>query len=144
VVDAADGFDPRAAESAGVELSRLLWVRAPGLRQALRATESLLEAGGFGLLLLNLAGEGLQAAPAAWSRLARSSQAANAALVLLSLARAAGNAAEIALEMQPARARFSGTPPLLEALEVEALLVRQRGAAPECRARVRLRTHDAA
>jgi hypothetical protein len=165
VVDAADGFDPLAAEAAGVVLPRVLWVRAPALRPALRGSLRLLEARGFGLVLLNLAGEAPAAcdpaerssarSPAAtsptspvwtrlaptspvWTRLARSAAAGDAALVVLGLGRTTGTAAELALEMSARRALFTGTPPLLEAVEVEARLVRSRGGAGLRCARVRL------
>jgi hypothetical protein len=155
VVDAADGFDPPAAEAAGVALPRVLWARAPALRPALRGTLRLLEARGFGLVLLNLAGEApVPADPAAsrsarsraaafptgsvWTKLARGAAAGDTALVVLGLARTTGTAAELALEMRARRALFTGTPPLLEAVEVEARLVRSRGSAGERSARVRL------
>jgi hypothetical protein len=84
VVDASDTLDAQSASAAGVELERLLWVRcgedAPRkqqgtekqnnprdrngarninqpehrLEQALRATDLLLESGGFGLIILDL------------------------------------------------------------------------------------------
>jgi len=69
VVDASDTLDPQSAAAAGVELERLLWVRcgedAPHmpsdkrksehrLEQVLRATDLLLESGGFGLIVLDL------------------------------------------------------------------------------------------
>jgi hypothetical protein len=84
VVDASDTLDPQSASAAGVELERLLWVRcgedAPRkqqgtekqnnsqdrngsrninqpehrLEQVLRATDLLLESGGFGLIILDL------------------------------------------------------------------------------------------
>jgi hypothetical protein len=84
VVDASDTLDPQSAAAAGVELERLLWVRcgeeAPRkqqgtekqnnsqdrngsrninqpehrLEQVLRATDLLLESGGFGLIILDL------------------------------------------------------------------------------------------
>jgi len=54
VVDPADALDPRSAAEAGVLLPRVLWVRAPGLPEALRATERLLAARGFALVLLDL------------------------------------------------------------------------------------------
>jgi hypothetical protein len=53
-IDAADALDPTSLEAAGVDLGRLLWVRAPGARDALRCTERLLEAGGFALVVLDL------------------------------------------------------------------------------------------
>jgi hypothetical protein len=55
VVDACDAFDPPSAEAAGVDLSHLLWVRAPKLEAALRSVERLLEARGFALVILDLA-----------------------------------------------------------------------------------------
>jgi len=140
VVDVADGFDPRAAEAAGVALDRVLWARAPGLRPALRAAERLLEAGGFALVLLDCSAPGLEAPDATWKRLARSASGSNAALVLLSLTRAAGTAAEIALEMRALRARFTGTPPLLEGLEAEARVLRCRSGPTGERAWLRLGT----
>jgi recombination protein RecA len=60
VGDASDALDPQSAAAAGVELDRLLWVRcgenSPDhrLEQLLRATDLLLESGGFGLIALDL------------------------------------------------------------------------------------------
>lgn len=138
VVDAADGFDPQAAEAAGVTLGRVLWARAPGLRPALRAAERLLEAEGFALVLLDCTAPGLSAPDASWKRLARAAGSGSTALVLLSLTRSAGSAAETALEMRARRARFGGTPPLLEGLEVEAEVLRRRAGPAGQQARLRL------
>lgn len=144
LVDGADAFDPESAEATGVQLERLLWVRAPGLRQALRSTERLLVAGGFALIALDLTDPGLQVAPATWPRLARASAAAHAALVVISGQRVAGTHAEVAVELKSTRALFTGTPPLLECLEIEAALVRHRSAPAPRTASVRLRTRVAA
>ena len=46
--------------------------------------------------------------------------------------------------MRVMRAHFSGTPPLLEGLEAEALLVRHRTVPAERRARVRLHSRRTA
>ena len=60
VVDASDALDPQSAAAAGVVLDRLLWVRCgenspqKSLEQLLRATDLLLESGGFGLIALDL------------------------------------------------------------------------------------------
>ena len=60
LVDASDSLDPQSAAAAGVELDRLLWVRCgenspeKSLEQLLRATDLLLESGGFGLIALDL------------------------------------------------------------------------------------------
>ena len=53
-VDARDAFDPYSAEACGVKLKQLLWVRCRNIDQALRATDLLLHAGGFGLVALDL------------------------------------------------------------------------------------------
>jgi RecA/RadA recombinase len=128
VVDAADAFDAASAAATGVDLERLLWVRAPHVRAALRSVERLLEARGFPLILVDLVGrEGRDACgPTVWTRLARAAAGAQAALVLLAGRRLTGTSAELALEMQPHRACFVGTPALLEELEVRAVLTRTR------------------
>ncbi len=82
LVDASDALDPQSALAAGIELDRLLWVRADcppksrpeessqaafkfapteswqserRMEQVLRATDLLLESGGFGMIVLDLA-----------------------------------------------------------------------------------------
>jgi len=54
LVDGRDSFDPAAALAAGVNLRQLLWVRCKTIEQALRATDLLIQGGGFGLLALDL------------------------------------------------------------------------------------------
>jgi hypothetical protein len=70
LIDATDAFDPRSAVAAGVDCSRLLWVRCgrakqesrtakrelDRLEQALKITDMVLQAGGFGLVALDLSG----------------------------------------------------------------------------------------
>jgi RecA/RadA recombinase len=141
-VDAADGFDPPSAEAAGAVLERVLWARpGPGARgasEALRCAERLVETGGFALVLLDLSRREREVPRAAWARLARAAEASGSALLVLSQERAAGSQAAVALELSPARACFGGMPLLLEALEIEAVLVRQRGAPAERTALLRL------
>lgn len=83
LVDASDAFDPHSAAAAGVDLKRLLWIRCgrkvssssflvsrknrasaekretrneklASVEQALRAADLLLQAGGFGLMAMDL------------------------------------------------------------------------------------------
>jgi recombination protein RecA len=62
LVDASDALDPQSVAAARVERERLLWVRCgenscPAerrLEQVLRASDLLLESGGFGLIALDL------------------------------------------------------------------------------------------
>lgn len=87
LVDTLDRFDPRGADAAGVDLSRLLWVRgAPvtvelarppvidlAVRQAVRAFDLILRAGGFAVVALDVCdvpARRIQALPAVtWLRL---------------------------------------------------------------------------
>src|SRR5271170_5703408 len=54
LVDGRDTFDPYSAKAAGVELNQLLWVRCRNIDQAFRATDLLIQGGGFGLIALDL------------------------------------------------------------------------------------------
>jgi hypothetical protein len=144
VVDCADAFDPSSADSAGVLLDRVLWVRTPRTPQALRCAERLLEAHGFALVLLDLAIPDLRSGPATALRLARCAASSGTALVVLTATRALGTAAEVAIELAPARTRFTGTPALLEGLDVQVNLVRHRNAPGPRHATVRLRATQAA
>ena len=144
VADGADAFDPASAQAAGVVLERVLWMRARQHREALRGAERLLEARGFAVVLLDLGTPGPRLAAASWLRLAQAVAATSTALVVLSLARAAGAAAELALELAPLRACFTGTPALLEALETEIALVRRRAGPAARTISLRLRGQPAA
>jgi RecA DNA recombination protein len=56
VVDTHDVFAPIEAASAGIDLDRLLWIRcAANIEHAFKATDLLLHAGGFGLVMLDMA-----------------------------------------------------------------------------------------
>ncbi len=144
VVDCADAFDPGSAHSAGVLLDRVLWVRTPRTPQALRCAERLLEAHGFALVLLDLAIPDFRSTPATALRLARKAESTGTALVALTQGRALGSAAEVAIELAPARTRFTGTPALLEGLDVQVNLVRHRNTSGPRQATVRLRVTRAA
>src|ERR1700688_4725759 len=59
VVDSRGAFDPLSASRAGVDLRRLLWVRASHradhrIDRAFKAADLILHAGGFGLVVLDL------------------------------------------------------------------------------------------
>jgi hypothetical protein len=55
LVDMNDVFAPTAAAAAGIDFDRLLWIRCAGnLEHAFKATDLLLHAGGFGLVILDL------------------------------------------------------------------------------------------
>jgi hypothetical protein len=54
LIDGCDAFDPYSAEAAGVDLKRVLWVRCKNIDQSLRATDLLLQSGGFGFVAMDL------------------------------------------------------------------------------------------
>src|SRR5262245_61627728 len=142
VVDGADAFHPASARSAGVRLDRVLWARPPGVAEAVRASERLLQARGFAAVLLDASMRDAewQALPAAvWQRLTRAAAAGGTALVVVARRRVTGTHADLALELQPVRAHFSGTPSLFEGLETLASITRQRRGRPSSPAAVRLR-----
>jgi hypothetical protein len=56
LVDTSDTFDLISAGNAEVDCDRLLWIRCGGsVERAFKATDLLLQSGGFGLVALNLA-----------------------------------------------------------------------------------------
>jgi hypothetical protein len=100
-VDPCDALDPLSAAACGVDLRRLLWVRilrrsalrpvasrsASPLEQGLRATDLLLNAGGFRAILFDLAGlahEQLRRIPlATWYRFRLQAEKSRTLLLLL-------------------------------------------------------------
>ena len=127
-------------------LRRLLWVRARSEQEAVRSCERILQTEGFELMLLDLApipGQARQRpsdparepgprartnaiSDASWLRLARLAARQRSALVVLSNTPQTGSRAELVLEMRRGSARFSAAPPLLDALETTAVLLRHR------------------
>jgi len=55
LVDINDTFTPSAAEKTGIDFDRLLWLRcSSNLENGFKATDLLLHAGGFGLVVLDM------------------------------------------------------------------------------------------
>ncbi len=151
-VDTFDRFDPPSARACGVDLTRLLWVRGAStsdfgrssddgqgraLDRALKAFGLILQAGGFGLVVLDLA----DASPSAirrlpfttWFRLQRPIEGGPTACVILAndpVARSAGGAT-IALRRVEQSGEGGGA--LFTGFDVEARIGRARGVAETCR-----------
>ena len=106
-IDATDAFDPASAAAAGVDLSRLLWVRCDRsrrlkpLEQAFKAADVLVQNGGFGLITLDLGSideTSLRRVPlTTWFRFARVMEKTPAALVVLTSYPAAKSCAGMTL-----------------------------------------------
>lgn len=115
LVDTSDRFDPAAAAAAGLDLSHLLWVRDTGdAARAIKATNLVLQAGGFGLVVLDLAdlpAPVVRGLPfTTWFRLARVIEGTPTAALLVSgehVARSAGGAT-ILMEPPPRRGVWQG------------------------------------
>jgi recombination protein RecA len=127
-VDVDDALDPESAAASGVALPQLLWVRcskeakshssrsrksaAPGknpawnqLDQALRATDLLLQAGGFAAIVLDLGSTAREQASriplATWFRFRQAADRTRASLVVLGQAAYAQSSAAVVLECAP-------------------------------------------
>lgn len=135
LVDLGDGLDPDAALSLGIDLERLLWVRPARLKEALAATEMLLD-GGFPLVALDLGnppvrgGRGIEAA---WLRIARSARAHDAALLVGAPYRVSGTAAGVVLKAERGRITWRGghgSPWLLAGVDSRLVVEKCRGRLP--------------
>ena len=146
VVDASDALDPQSAAAAGVELDRLLWVRCGEsspehrLEQLLRATDQLLESGGFGLIALDLGDLPPQAARriplTTWFRFRRAVEHTPTVLLAIERQSIAGSCSSLLIKLgaQGYRIKQSADSPfpapshaqLLTELEITAEIVRSR------------------
>ena len=114
IVDATDAFDPRSAAESGVALDRLLWVRCSGnAEHALKAADLILQAGGFGVVIMDLADCSPQTARriplASWFRLRHAVERTRTALVVLEQQLNAKSCSSLQLEMRQRKIRWSGT-----------------------------------
>jgi len=85
-IDAAGAFDPASAVGMGADPDRLLWVNCGGSTEnALKCCDLLIQAGGFGLVVFDLADaperEARRIPLASWFRLRHAAERTGAALV---------------------------------------------------------------
>jgi hypothetical protein len=142
LIDTFDRLDAGSAAAAGIDLARLLWVRghalAPGpetamVDRALKSLNLVLQAGGFGIVAIDLADVPLPALNripfTTWLRVQRTIEGSETACVLLvpqPLARSAGG---VTLTLGPPTARWIGVSPRsrrLEGLDVRVRVVSPR------------------
>lgn len=133
-IDAQDALDPESAAANGVNLKQLLWVRCGDtgtdkadqnrtqtrpqnrpwtrLDQALRATDLLLQAGGFAAIVLDLADiapEHANRIPlATWFRYRQAADRTRCSLLVLGKAAYAQSSAALAIECSPLAAEAAG------------------------------------
>jgi hypothetical protein len=104
-IDTAGAFDPVSAVEAGVDLDRVLWVNCGGNAQhALKSTDLLIQAGGFGLVVLDMADTADAMARriplASWFRLRHAAERTGAALVAVERQINARSCSTLQIEMR--------------------------------------------
>ena len=143
-VDVSDALSPEAAAAAGVELRRLLWLRMSAergkkvadkpwsrLEQALKATDLLLQTGGFGAIVLDMSDVLAQHARriplATWYRFRLAAEQARTSLIFLTQSPCASSCASLALRSELGEVvpfSINGETPLFEWQQYQ--LVRER------------------
>ena len=169
LLDASDALDPHSVAAAGVELGRFLWVRCNEnspqshrgtrkkkskdqiqdtkqsehrLEQVLRATDLLLESGGFGVIALDLADLPAQAARriplTTWFRFRRAVEHKPTMLLAIEQQAIAGSCSSLVLQLGVLSTQYSALSPrggsgdlpsharLLTSAEINVELVRSR------------------
>ena len=114
-VDCSNAFDPVPAAT-GVALDRLLLVRCAGnVDGAVRTTDLLVHAGGFGVIVLDLCDapeRDLRRIPiSAWYRFRRAIETTPSVLLVAGREPAAKACASLLIEIRRDRVEFSGTAP---------------------------------
>ena len=121
LVDARDSFDPLTADTARIALNKLLWVRCQNIDQALRATDLLIQAGGFGMVAVDLSdvpARTVRQVPLnAWFRFRRAVEDTPTILLLLEQEPHAKTCASLVLRLESREARWAeASPPVAQAL----------------------------
>jgi len=140
LVDVSDAFDPTSAAAAGVTLTRLLWICCGGnAEHALKATDLLLQAGGFGLVAMDLGDiapvTARRISLASWYRLRRAVENTPTSLVVVERAPHARACAQFAVECERRGVKWSGAPGCSQLLRgVEFAAERRKPLRPACAA----------
>ncbi len=153
-LDASSAFDPESMAAAGVELRRMLWasmktttvsritrVTLPHARVAVgplarrqsaivKAAELVLEAGGFGLVVVDFGEAPRALAQALALRIARAAERSGAAVIAIAPWRMCGTFAALSLSASRAETSFSrlapGSPVMFDGLAVDAMVARNK------------------
>ncbi len=104
LIDTSDVFDPNSADEVQLDLDRLLWIRcAANVEHAFKATDLLLQGGGFGLVLLDLgdiAGKDARRIISSWwYRFRRTVEKTPTVLVVIAADSCVRSCASLALEL---------------------------------------------
>jgi len=118
LVDTAGAFDAASASAVGVDLAKLVWIRCGGnAEHALRSADLLIQAGGFGVVAVDLAEASVAALnriPAtAWFRFRRALESTPTVLAVVADRTLARSCASLVVKLPPRRAVFTGRAPFL-------------------------------
>jgi hypothetical protein len=137
LVDTDGVFDP--AMAAGVRLSQVLWVRCGGnVDHAIRAADLLAQAGGFGLVAIDLGNTPVKIVHrlplAVWFRLRHAVRDTKTALVTITQRVHAHSCSELKIQLGRDRTIWRGKLPgrLLEGIEVNARCVKNHRGEESC------------
>lgn len=113
IIDTHERFDPASAAALGVDLSRVLWVRDRGdAPRALKAMNLVLQASGFGIVVLDLAdvrGPALRQFPmTTWMRLSRVIEGSKTVALLVGAERIARSPGGVTIALDAGDARWTG------------------------------------
>jgi energy-coupling factor transporter ATP-binding protein EcfA2 len=152
-LDASGAFDPESMAAAGVELGRMLWASmktTPRMTRAtlpyarfaagpltsrhqsaiVKAAELVLEAGGFGLVVVDFGNASRALAHASALRIARAAERSGAAVIAIAPWRMCGTFAALGLAASRAETRFGrlapGSPVMFDGLAVDAMVARNK------------------
>jgi hypothetical protein len=144
LLDAEDIFDPERAAAAGVRLSQVLWVRCGGnVEHALKAADMLVQAGGFGLVAIDLGNTPAKIVRRiplpAWFRLRYAVENTRSALIVVAQKIHAHSCSALKIELTRNRALWRGQLSydlpggcLLNGFEVTAQCIQNHRAQERC------------
>jgi hypothetical protein len=111
-VDGNDSFDPAPALAHQADFNRFLWVRCHGVEEALKATDLLIHAGGWGAVALDLSDippATVRRIPMSWwYRFRRAVEHTPTAFLVIESEPFVKNCASMMLEFKPSDAEWSG------------------------------------
>jgi recombination protein RecA len=124
LIDAGSSFDPLSAANAGVHLPHLLWLRCINAEKALKAADLVVQAGGFGVVALDLAGvpsrDARRISLASWFRLRHAVEKTPTALIVIGDERYTASCS--ALQIENRSSGFEVTGDLLRGLMVDVAI----------------------
>jgi hypothetical protein len=153
-VDVSDALSPESAAAANIILKRMLWLRTsaerkqrvsekpwPRLNQALKATDLLLQAGGFAAIVLDMSDvlpqHTMRIPLGTWYRFRLAAEQARTALIFLTQSSCASSCAALTLRCEPSSVTpFSndGETALFERQQYTLVRERNRNKKPSSRA----------